>query len=231
MIKGILFDFGGVLADVTPKTIENVDDIKQVLSSHGINYTDEKIRDYIKRGLKRYNEFRKQTTLDLPAYDILKMIFEDEYVYVKLRNTSEELIYLIDPKRDNVKVRPNAYEVLKELNNRGYKLGLISNTITNRVKELMLNNGLSEFMEFELYSHKELIRKPNKEIFQKAVNKINLKPEECVYVGDTIDKDVNGAKNAGFAEAILFDNDGDKESNDDYKVIQKLESLLDMFNG
>lgn len=229
MVKGILFDFGGVLAEVYPNDIIDVRNVKQMLEDKGVNYSEKGLGDMIKKGLKSYNKTRRETLKDLPSYGILKFIFEDEVVYNKLRDMSDDLIYAIDIERDTVKVRYSAYQVLQELKNRGYKLGLVSNTISKRVKEEMKKNNLSGLMETEVYSHEALVRKPNKEMFDLAVRKMNLTSEECVYVGDTVDKDVEGAKNAGFSQAILFDNDGDKTSNENYSAIRSLDELLAMF--
>ena len=45
-------------------------------------------------------------------------------------------------------------------------------------------------------------RKPCREIFTVSLRQVRSRPEECVYVGDTVSRDVIGSKRAGFAAAI-----------------------------
>ena len=45
-------------------------------------------------------------------------------------------------------------------------------------------------------------RKPAPDIFRVALNQIQSRPEECVYVGDTVSRDIIGSKRAGFGVAI-----------------------------
>ena len=46
------------------------------------------------------------------------------------------------------------------------------------------------------------MRKPGTDIFTVSLRQMQSKPEECVYVGDTVSRDVIGSKRAGFAAAI-----------------------------
>ena len=46
------------------------------------------------------------------------------------------------------------------------------------------------------------MRKPAPDIFTVALCQLQSAPEECVYVGDTISRDIIGSKRAGFAKAI-----------------------------
>ena len=45
-------------------------------------------------------------------------------------------------------------------------------------------------------------RKPHPEIFRISLRQMQVKAEDCVYVGDTISRDIIGAKGAGFARAV-----------------------------
>jgi putative hydrolase of the HAD superfamily len=45
-------------------------------------------------------------------------------------------------------------------------------------------------------------RKPNPRIFLEAARQLNLTPGECAYVGDTVSRDVVGARRAGYGLVI-----------------------------
>ncbi len=46
-------------------------------------------------------------------------------------------------------------------------------------------------------------RKPHPEIFQKALEKLGVAAEETVFVGDTVDADVKGAKDLGMKTVFI----------------------------
>lgn len=229
-IKAIIFDFGGVIAGVIRNDdLGDIRDIMEILKMCDIDCDEAAIRVAIREGLEQYTAFRNRTDTDLPAAEIIKMMFPDQKYNAKLERESRKLLELIDVKRDSISIRPEAHTVLKELKARGYILALISNTITGRVKEEMQKHGISVLMSTEVYSHEELVRKPNKKIFKIALNKLGLDPRECVFIGDTLDKDVEGAVNAGFSKAILFDYGGATRNGKNYIAINNFEILLDMY--
>lgn len=65
--------------------------------------------------------------------------------------------------------------------------------VAERINKLLPDNHF----EFIIATSEYMFRKPNKRIFELALEKADLKPEEVWYVGDQIKADVEGAKNAG----------------------------------
>jgi putative hydrolase of the HAD superfamily len=59
------------------------------------------------------------------------------------------------------------------------------------------------------------VRKPNSDIFVEACKDLDCLPEEVVYVGDTISRDVIGSKNAGLKACVRIFKDGFKEDADE----------------
>ena len=52
------------------------------------------------------------------------------------------------------------------------------------------------------------MRKPNNEIFEKVCKKYNCTPKNCLFIGDSEKKDINGPKTYGFytAKKCTFEN-------------------------
>jgi len=87
--------------------------------------------------------------------------------------------------------------ILERLKSRGYKIGLITNgQHALQYKKLELT-GLRYIFDEIIVSGDYMIEKPSKEIFLIMCEKLSLKPEECVYVGDNRKNDVDGASSAG----------------------------------
>ena len=57
--------------------------------------------------------------------------------------------------------------------------------------------GIQNDLDVVLVSEEEQIRKPQVEIFQRAVNRLAVRASESVFVGDNPEADITGAKNAG----------------------------------
>jgi putative hydrolase of the HAD superfamily len=96
-----------------------------------------------------------------------------------------------------VKIDENTESTLRKLHGR-FKLGIVSNfAIPECVTRLLERHGLDKLFDVVIVSGAVNKRKPHPEIFQKALQKLGVSAEETVFVGDTVDADVQGAKAAG----------------------------------
>lgn len=90
-------------------------------------------------------------------------------------------------------------DFLKYLKKRGIRTGVISNiayassVVAERINRLLPENTF----EFIITSSNYIFRKPNKRIFDLALEKAELKPDEVWYIGDQYECDVQGALDAG----------------------------------
>ncbi|MEM2849948.1 MAG: HAD family hydrolase, partial [Candidatus Bathyarchaeia archaeon] len=125
----------------------------------------------------------------------------------------------------------NATQVLKELKQRGFLLGLISNTTDYEG----LKDILKKFQIFDLFdsiaaSVLTTWRKPRREIFHYALNQLDVKPCEAVHIGDSLKRDVEGAKAVGMYTIWKF-KEGEKLEDSNVKpdfIIKNLSEVLDL---
>jgi HAD superfamily hydrolase (TIGR01662 family) len=102
-----------------------------------------------------------------------------------------------------VRIDDNAVPVLKELHKK-YQLGIVSNfAIPECVTRLLAQHQLSDFFKVVIVSAAVNKRKPSPEIFNFALEKLQLCPDQAVFVGDTVDADVKGGKDAGMKTVYL----------------------------
>lgn len=94
-------------------------------------------------------------------------------------------------------------ETLSDLAAAGYRLGVISNA-DGRIEALLESVGLRGHFEFVVDSELFGVTKPDPEIFLEGCRRMELPPEECLYVGDLYPVDYLGATRAGL-QAVLFD--------------------------
>ncbi|NIQ03481.1 MAG: HAD-IIIA family hydrolase [Nitrospinaceae bacterium] len=103
------------------------------------------------------------------------------------------------------RVFPEVIETLASLKNSGIAMAVVSNTtnpgsMKDYEQTLM---GLDSYFQFSIYSSEVPYRKPHPSIFQLALDRLNMKPEEVLFVGDNLRMDVQGAQSVGMKAAWL----------------------------
>lgn len=79
-----------------------------------------------------------------------------------------------------------------------YKVGVVSNGAPDVQYRKLETIGLRDVFSCIVLSEEiGSIRKPDPRIFQLALSSLNVRPAECIYVGNSFDNDVVGAKRAG----------------------------------
>jgi len=102
-----------------------------------------------------------------------------------------------------VRMERNVVQVLEQLHSE-YRLGIVSNfAIPECVQKLLKKFGLERFFDVVVVSGAINKRKPSPEIFTKALASLGVEASETVFVGDTLDVDVLGAKNAGMKTVFV----------------------------
>jgi putative hydrolase of the HAD superfamily len=99
--------------------------------------------------------------------------------------------------------RPGAVEALSQLNQRGLKLGLISDC-TSDTPELWKKTALAPLVDATVFSCLVGLRKPDQRIYRLAVQQLAVKPSECLYVGDGAGRELSGALEAGLNPVQLY---------------------------
>jgi HAD superfamily hydrolase (TIGR01662 family) len=108
-----------------------------------------------------------------------------------------------------------------------YKLGIVSNfAIPECVDKLLEKHGLDKFFDVVVVSGTVNKRKPSPEIFQKALEKIGVSAKNAVFVGDTADADIMGAKATGMK--TIFIERSFQEETEQACPTQKINSLNEL---
>ncbi|ADU31090.1 HAD family hydrolase [Evansella cellulosilytica] len=86
---------------------------------------------------------------------------------------------------------------LTSLKKLGFRLGIISNGQYNQQIEKLERTGILPYFDCVVTSSEVKEPKPSSVIFQEACHKANVKLSECTYIGDILETDALGSKNAG----------------------------------
>ena len=122
------------------------------------------------------------------------------------------------------------HALLEALRSRGLRLGLVSNAfdpgwLLHRDLEQM---GIAERIDHALFSSEVGKRKPHPEIFEQALNALEVSPEEALFVGDRLYEDVRGAGDVGMTtvQAVWFRADEHADGREpDYQAFTQMDVL------
>ncbi len=118
---------------------------------------------------------------------------------------------------------PEVLATLGALHERGLILGIVSNWDV-RLPEICHQLGISDYLDFIISSATVGRIKPEPAIFQMALDRAGVTPEQAVHVGDHFYADVLGARSAGI-KPVLVDRHGYAPSGD-CAIVASLDELI-----
>jgi putative hydrolase of the HAD superfamily len=129
-----------------------------------------------------------------------------------------------------VYLEPATENILGALNGK-YKLGIISNfAIPECVYKLLKIHGLDELLDAVVVSAAVNKRKPSPEIFLNTLKELGVSANETVFVGDTLDSDIDGAKSVGikaiYIQRRIENADGHVKPDTTIKSLEELPSII-----
>lgn len=186
----------------------------------------------------RYKVYRKwafKNMIEAPEAELWTKWLTPEFPAEKVAPMALELTYQFRQSMGRRVVAEGGRAVIEELYRRGYVLGIISNVITSReIPDWLKDDGLEKYFSSVAMSSVLGIRKPDPRIYHYATDTAGVKPENSVYVGDNINRDVVGTREAGFGMVIIIQDKREAvepvsvDAQPDL-VIQELRELLDIF--
>lgn len=167
-VKAILFDMDGVLIDAKEWHYEA---LNKALGLFGIQ-------------ISRYDHLN---TFDgLPTKVKLEMLSKRYYLPKELHSFINELKQSYTVEMINEKCHPtfNHEYALSKLHLDGYKIAVCSNSIRKTIKLMMKKAELSSYLDLIVSNEDVKKAKPDPEMYQTAISKFGLSPEECIVVED-----------------------------------------------
>mgnify|MGYP003376386337 CR=1 FL=1 len=193
MIKALIFDFDYTLSnrsialypmlkDIIKKYLPNLDEIEKEAVVQKLMFLDE----FGTKSRKSSIEYLASTyQLDI---DELQEEFSDLSLRMApLTVLDDEAIPLL--------------EYLKKETD--YKLAILTNGYYESQKLKIDSTGIAKYFDHIIMSAETGYQKPDKRAFDYAIDKLKLKPEECLYIGDVFFNDILGAYRAGMKYVLV----------------------------
>ena len=229
-IKAIFFDLDGTLRHSVPTGGEVFTDYVKTLGLH----VDEGSRLRALRWEHFYWASSEDLRNDLLAHSAETDNFWIEYSRRRLLalGASEEWATEFAPKismhmgevyKPDSVVPEDVRRALPQLKEAGYILAVISNR-DKPFQDVLDDHGIGAFFDFSMAAGEVHIWKPEPGIFEHGLQRVNLSPQEAIYVGDNYYADVIGARSAGLYP-ILYDPLG-IFPDPDCDMIQSMDELI-----
>ena len=131
---------------------------------------------------------------------------------------------------DNMVMFDGVKELLQFYQKEKIKIALVTDLTANiqyrKIAKLEINN----YIDYIVTSEETGIDKPDKSMFLKAIDKLNLAPEEVCMIGDNYEKDILGAKALNI-DSIWFniDHKGDVEVRNNIFIVNNFSQIKKLF--
>ena len=235
-IDTIFFDVGATLRYVVedPEFAAAAD--RELMALVGATESHDEFFAKLNANWKAYRKMAKTVLLDVSEMELWLQYLLPDYPAERIAPNAARLTRLWRDHDGRRVPHEGVKETLKELKRRGYKLGIIANTITEtEIPDWMCHDQVADCFTTVILSSKVRLRKPDPAIYHLAARCIGSAPKSCAYVGDNPVRDVEGAVNAGYGAMVLFEDAGtaDREGKaptvqPDYRI-KSIPELLELF--
>ena len=221
--KMILFDYGQTLiAEQRFDGIKGTEAVLKHATRNKYNLTAEQIQERaneLNKEFGRYDPEKKHLLqIEIPNTMFTPYLYDSLGIEIELSNAEIDTVFW-DAAAPGVPTE-GMENFLEYLKNKGIRTGVISNiayaqsVVAGRINRMLPGNSF----EFIITSSNYIFRKPSKRIFDLALEKSGLNPDETWYIGDQYECDIKGALNAGIFP-VWYIGAIDLPSNDDKNIL------------
>jgi len=205
--KAVIFDYVGTLVNCKSYSMDaSKEKLYKALLNEGFDIAEDSFMKaysvaHEKYRKVRYEQLREVTNAVWVAEALASLGFkvtpDDSRVKAALNIFFQDFI-------DTLELRKGAKKLLKQARAR-CKVGLISNfTYAPVIYSSLRQVGIDSFFKAVVVSEENGWRKPSKQIFQNALDKLQVQADQAVYVGDSPIEDIKGAREAGLKAVFVL---------------------------
>jgi 2-haloalkanoic acid dehalogenase type II len=131
-------------------------------------------------------------------------------------------------------LREGCLETLAELRQRGLRLSIVSNIDDDYLHPMLARAGLDRLLHHWSSSEEARSCKPDPGFFRYACRKAGCAPEQVLFVGDSLEHDIAGARPLGMTTVLIPEvgaeppGKGTSRAGEPHHVIERLPQLLEL---
>lgn len=234
-IRAIFLDLGGTFRIVEDNLPYKTEARRRIAELCGTDMEAEAFHSLIEKRYDGYRDWALKYMCEAPEDMLWSRWLAPECDKALLERNAVELTYELRKAKGERVVVKNGIETVKTLVSRGYKVGVISDLIgTIEIDEWLDRDGLRPYFCTVQQSSVTMLRKPHPAIYFLALKESGVRPEESVFIGDNLERDIIGAKASSFGATIAVEYPGAKKlkltiENMPVGIIRSFDQLLDVF--
>ena len=235
-IEAIFFDMNGTLRRRVPHAPTQRAAAARMLQLLGKAQVPDDYWDTLTGRLEAYRCWAQSSLVQLSEEEIWTGWMLPDEPAERVAPIAAELMLAWSERKGRTVPCQDAQQTLAELHQRGYRLGVISNTMsTLDIPRSLETFGWEGYFEAVILACGVKARKPAPEPFLDAARALNVAPAHCAYLGNRFLKDVVGCKRAGFALGLIIDTPEQSHPEQEVQsdlidaVIHSLGGLLEIF--
>ncbi len=212
MIKAVLFDLDNTIVDYIRFKTTCIDAAVRAMIDEGLDIDEESARDIFVQIFKKI-KMEDRTTF--------QRFLRKATGHVDYRLLAVGIVAYRRARQNAFHVYPGIKRVLKFLKDRGIKVGIVTDAPRVKAWIRLAEIGLHNEFDVVVTYDDSKVEKPNKKPFLLAMRKLGVRPNEAIFVGDNINRDVVGANNVGmvsvfakYGEVFMFRKNTSKERPD-----------------
>lgn len=129
----------------------------------------------------------------------------------------------------NTELYSGVKDVLKELKNKGYKVGIVTTKFHYRIEQILRKFEADGLIDIIIGAEDVKIEKPDPEGLRCAIERLDLEKDDVLYVGDSL-VDAQTAENAGVVFAGVLTGTTTRQDFEKYRCYYIGENLPDIYN-
>jgi putative hydrolase of the HAD superfamily len=226
-VKVIFFDMGNTLLHFhygqsdDEKDMQGLIYLTEYLNKFNKNITLDEVKEEFFEKWMDGIEAGKETHIEYPIEGFLNRFLEKYNLSLNLEQCIEAINLFYTEYREQVYFEENVYDTLRRIKNKGYKIGIISNTCyyDEVMKGCFKKAKIYDLIDNFTFSYSLRIGKPNKKIFKNAMDMMKITADQAIMVGDSLESDIKPAADLGMKTIWLNSNNKmKKDGGPDFEI-------------
>lgn len=224
MIKAVIFDIDNTLYDFDKVHRTGMNALDAYMKEN-FDIESEQTEDFVKKCMgiiaERTGDTAAQHNRLLRFQCVLEQLGSTDY-----QKAMEMYHVYWDTVIKEMEPEPGLISLLERLKKRGIRLGIGSDMTAYIQYRKLKKMGVLQYMDFLVMSEEAGAEKPTRRFFELCLEKAGCAPVECVFIGDSLKKDVIGAAECGLTGTWYNPKNREAKEAAGYPMITSFEDYL-----
>lgn len=233
-IRAVLFDLYGTLIHIETDEFQHEIywALSRYLSYHRIQIGPDALRERYFDLAKQQKKFSSEAYPEMDARGVWREILRSGAKHFRpeaIASEGEQRVHEVEKRREHlakelvrlhralsrriIERYPGAKELLQSISGE-FQLAIVSDAQSDFAKPEMRMTKIRKYFAVKTISGDNAYRKPDPRLFTQTCAQLGVRPEESIYVGNDMYRDIYGAHQAGLRTILVWTDQGRKDYRD-----------------